>query len=104
MTEQSVVDGKHAPDKPGTPTFYEWAGGDEALGRLAEVFYGHVLKDPLLVPLFADMDKDHPKHVAKWLAEVFGGPTATPPSAEATRTWRACTSAEASPRRSAAAG
>ncbi|RFU41838.1 antibiotic biosynthesis monooxygenase [Actinomadura logoneensis] len=56
------------------PTMYEWAGGEEAFQRLTEVFYGHVLKDDLIGPLFAHMDKDHPRYVAMWLAEVFGGP------------------------------
>lgn len=56
------------------PTMYEWAGGEEAFQRLTKVFYGHVLKDELIGPLFAHMDKDHPKYVAMWLAEVFGGP------------------------------
>ncbi|WP_034087536.1 group II truncated hemoglobin [Streptacidiphilus albus] len=57
-----------------TPSIYDWAGGSEALGRLTEVFYGHVLEDPVLAPVFADMDKNHPQHVALWLSEVFGGP------------------------------
>ena len=56
------------------PTLYEWAGGPEAFERLTEVFYGKVTKDDLLEPVFRDMDPGHPKHVAAWLAEVFGGP------------------------------
>ncbi|MEV5897097.1 group II truncated hemoglobin [Nonomuraea fuscirosea] len=56
------------------PTLYEWAGGTEALERLTEVFYRSVLKDDLIGPLFAHMDSDHPKFVAMWLSEVFGGP------------------------------
>jgi hemoglobin len=58
----------------GTPSLYEWAGGDEAFQRLTEVFYGHVRKDPVLAPVFAHMDDEHPRHVAMFLAEVFGGP------------------------------
>ncbi|WP_181790641.1 group II truncated hemoglobin [Streptomyces phytophilus] len=58
----------------GTPSIYEWAGGDEAFRRLTAAFYGHVRKDPLLAPVFADMDDEHPQHVAMFLAEVFGGP------------------------------
>ncbi len=57
-----------------TPSIFDWAGGSEALGRLTEVFYGHVLEDPILAPVFAEMDKNHPQHVALWLSEVFGGP------------------------------
>jgi hemoglobin len=58
----------------GPPTLYEWAGGAEALERLTETFYGKVREDPLLEPVFRDMDREHPKHVATWLGEVFGGP------------------------------
>jgi len=56
------------------PTLYEWAGGEPALLRLTEVFYGHVREDPVLAPVFAQMPHDHPQHVAIWLGEVFGGP------------------------------
>jgi hemoglobin len=56
------------------PTLYEWAGGAEALERLTDVFYGKVREDPLLEPVFREMDRNHPKYVAMWLGEVFGGP------------------------------
>lgn len=58
------------------PTLYEWAGGTEALSRLTTEFYRKVVEDDLLRPLFAHMDPDHPRYVALWLAEVFGGPAA----------------------------
>jgi hemoglobin len=57
-----------------TPTLYDWAGGAEAFGRLTETFYRHVLADDVVGPLFANMDHDHPRYVAMWLSEVFGGP------------------------------
>lgn len=57
------------------PTLYEWAGGKEALEKLTQVFYDKVLKDELLYPVFKNMSADHPKHVAHFIAEVFGGPT-----------------------------
>lgn len=60
----------------GTPSIYEWAGGEAAFQRLTSAFYGHVREDPLLAPVFAGMDARHSEHVASWLAEVFGGPTA----------------------------
>ena len=59
-----------------TPTLYEWAGGTEALTRLTEAFYRRVVEDDLLRPLFAHMDPSHPRYVALWLGEVFGGPAA----------------------------
>jgi hypothetical protein len=38
----------------------------------------------MLAPLFATMSPDHPQRVAKWLAEVFCGPKASPGNAENT--------------------
>jgi hemoglobin len=68
MTDRS------APEAP--PTLYEWAGGSEAFVRLCEAFYRRVADDDLLAPVFAGMDVEHARHVATWLAEVFGGPAA----------------------------
>ena len=56
------------------PTLFEWAGGQAALEHLTDVFYQHVAQDALLAPVFADMGKDHSRHVAHFIAEVFGGP------------------------------
>ena len=56
------------------PTLYEWAGGLPAFERLTEVFYRRVPQEPLLAPLFAQMDPAHATHVAHFIAEVFGGP------------------------------
>jgi hemoglobin len=56
------------------PTLFAWAGGAEAFDRLTEAFYARVREDDLLAPVFAHMPADHPRHVAAWLAEVFGGP------------------------------
>ena len=62
------------PDQ--TPSMFEWAGGLPALIRMTRLFYEkHVPADPLLGPLFANMSADHPQRVAKWLGEVFGGPS-----------------------------
>jgi hemoglobin len=57
------------------PSIYEWAGGTEAFERLTETFYAQVVKDELIGPLFADMNPGHPRYVAMWLSEVFGGPS-----------------------------
>ena len=56
------------------PSLYDWAGGEEAFERLTDAFYRKVLQDELLEPLFGHMHPEHPKFVAIWLAEVFGGP------------------------------
>lgn len=42
---------------------------------MTKIFYGHyVPQDPLLAPVFAGMEEDHPERVAAWLGETFGGP------------------------------
>jgi hemoglobin len=58
------------------PSLFEWIGGMPALDRLFAIFYARVPDDPLLAPLFAAMSPDHQKHVAAFVAEVFGGPKA----------------------------
>jgi truncated hemoglobin YjbI/CDGSH-type Zn-finger protein len=61
------------PDR--VPSLFEWCGGLPALTRMTRIFYEkHVPADPLLAPLFANMAAEHPQRVARWLAEVFGGP------------------------------
>ncbi|MGI5152035.1 group II truncated hemoglobin [Plantactinospora sp. CA-294935] len=69
-----VGSGGAAPSVP--PSLYEWAGGSDAFAKLCDAFYRLVRADELLAPMFARMDPEHPRYVALWLAEVFGGPTA----------------------------
>src|SRR5688500_10878664 len=57
-----------------TPSLYDWLGGMDALQRLTTRFYERVPEDPLLKPIFEHMGPEHPAHVAKFLAEVLGGP------------------------------
>src|ERR1700728_320614 len=56
------------------PSLYEFAGGEEPLHRLEDTFYGKVLKDPLLKPLFGDGQPQHVDHLTAFTAESFGGP------------------------------
>lgn len=56
------------------PTLYQWAGGLQAIEKWIVHFYDKVVEDPLLQPLFGNMNPQHQKHVAWFLAEVFGGP------------------------------
>ncbi len=56
------------------PTLYEWAGGKPAFERLTQIFYRRLAGDPLLQSVFKEMSGDHPKNVAHFIAEVFGGP------------------------------
>jgi hemoglobin len=56
-----------------TITLYEWAGDMQTFEILFERFYDKVLKDDLLSDVFKNMSSDHIKHVAHFVAEVFGG-------------------------------
>jgi len=64
------------PGGAAPPSLYQWAGGTDTFIRLCEAFYRMVRADDLLGTLFAHMDPEHPRRVAAWLAEVFGGPAA----------------------------
>jgi len=66
---------KMTEEKTNNPlSLYDWAGGLKAIEKWITQFYDKVVKDPLLELLFKDMDKEHQKNVALFLAEVFGGP------------------------------
>lgn len=55
-------------------SLYEFAGGEEALHRLEDMFYSSVLKDPLLQPLFGSGKPEHVDHLTAFTSESFGGP------------------------------
>jgi hemoglobin len=59
------------------PTIYEYLGGQETLQRLAEAQYRRCLTDPVLTEVFGTEGRPgHVEHLAAWLGEVFGGPSA----------------------------
>jgi len=53
---------------------YERAGGEAGMRRLAEAFYRRVFADPVMLPLFPNLEDDHVGRMALWMAEHFGGP------------------------------
>lgn len=55
------------------PTLFEWAGDMETFENLFDRFYDKVLQDDVLHEVFKNMSPDHRKHVAHFVAEVFGG-------------------------------
>lgn len=55
-------------------SLFEYAGGDEGLHQLEELFYTKVLADPVLQPLFPERRPNHVKHLTWFTAESFGGP------------------------------
>jgi hemoglobin len=55
-------------------TIAEFAGGEAAFRRLAEIQYRRCLEDPLLQEVFGTEGRPtHVDHLAAWLTEVFGG-------------------------------
>jgi hemoglobin len=58
-----------------TTTIYEQVGGEDILRQTVDAFYGSVLKDPVLQPLFGAGAAHHVDHLTAFLAEVFGGPS-----------------------------
>jgi hemoglobin len=57
-------------------SLYEHAGGAEALHRFIDHWYGTVLADPLLKPLFGEGKPTHVAALSAFDSEVFGGPDA----------------------------
>ncbi|MFF2556387.1 group II truncated hemoglobin [Nocardia sp. NPDC058058] len=55
-------------------SLYEFAGGEEALHRLEEIFYDRALADPVLREVFPVRRPDHVDHLTWFTAESFGGP------------------------------
>ncbi|WP_330178638.1 group II truncated hemoglobin [Nocardia sp. NBC_01503] len=55
-------------------SLYEFAGGDEALHRLEEIFYDKALADPVLSQVFPERRPTHVDHLTWFTAESFGGP------------------------------
>ncbi len=60
---------------PAVPTLSEWAGGEGRIAALTARFYQRVPADPVIGPVFANMDPRHAAHVARFITEVFGGGT-----------------------------
>lgn len=55
-------------------TMFEHAGGEKALRRFVDLFYGNVLADPVLRPLFGAGEPHHVDHLTAFEGEAFGGP------------------------------
>ncbi|HUR09696.1 MAG TPA: hypothetical protein VM347_44665 [Nonomuraea sp.] len=55
-------------------TLFGHAGGQKGLHRFIDIFYGSLISDPLLQPLFGEGLPQHVAHLAAFTAETFGGP------------------------------
>lgn len=58
-----------------TQSMYDQLGGEPRIHRAVERFYGDVLADDVLQPLFGKGQPHHIDHLTAFLSEVFGGPT-----------------------------
>jgi hemoglobin len=57
------------------PSLFEQLGGSAALGAVVEHFYGLILADDSLSPVFAGIDLDHlRRHQTRFLSYALGGP------------------------------
>src|ERR1700754_273569 len=58
-----------------SPTLYDYAGGREAMIRVADAHYRRCLTDPVLREVFGTHGSaTHVESLADWLTEVLGGP------------------------------
>jgi hemoglobin len=58
-----------------TPSLYEQLGGMEVVATVVEDFYGRILADHTLSPLFADKDiAALRRHQTRFISYVLGGP------------------------------
>ncbi|MFC4008150.1 group II truncated hemoglobin [Nonomuraea purpurea] len=55
-------------------TLFEHAGGQDGLRRFIEIFYGSLLADPVLRPLFGAGKASHVDNLTAFTVETFGGP------------------------------
>jgi hemoglobin len=55
-------------------SIYDHAGGHDAIRRFVDLFYGSVLADPLLQPLFGAGQPEHVDRLTAFESESFGGP------------------------------
>lgn len=56
-------------------SLYDRIGGADAVKAAVEIFYGKVFSDPILIPFFANTDKDKQRIKQRnFLIYAFGGP------------------------------
>lgn len=60
-------------DREATPVDLERLGGEEGIARWVTRFYEKVAQDPVLAPLFADLERARSRQ-QDYFVEFFGGP------------------------------
>jgi hemoglobin len=62
-------------DTPQVTSLYDQLGGSESIEAVVADFYGRILADSTLRPIFADIDMDHLRwHQARFISFALGGP------------------------------
>jgi hemoglobin len=56
------------------PSIYEYAGGEDGIRKIVEIFYASIFEDPVLRPVFKRPIATHVDHLTAFLSEEFGGP------------------------------
>jgi hemoglobin len=59
----------------GEQSIYEYAGGEDGIRKIVEIFYASIFADPMLQPVFKQPVATHVDHLTAFLSEEFGGPT-----------------------------
>jgi hemoglobin len=55
-------------------SIYEYAGGQDGIRKIVEIFYASIFEDPVLQPVFKHPVATHVDHLTAFLSEEFGGP------------------------------
>jgi hemoglobin len=55
-------------------SIYEYAGGEDGIRKIVEIFYASIFDDPVLQPVFKQPVATHVDHLTAFLSEEFGGP------------------------------
>jgi hemoglobin len=58
----------------GEQSIYDYAGGEEGIRKIVEIFYASIFEDPVLLPVFKHPVATHVDHLTAFLSEEFGGP------------------------------
>jgi hemoglobin len=56
-------------------SIYGYAGGEDGIRKIVEIFYASIFEDPVLQPVFKRPVVTHVDHLTAFLSEEFGGPS-----------------------------
>jgi hemoglobin len=56
-------------------SIFDYAGGEQGVKGIVEIFYNSIFSDPVLLPVFKHPRSFHIDHLTAFLSEEYGGPT-----------------------------